>query len=260
MNTSFPDAPADLIDLVRRQISPKIIEEIASEPQFDFDANKRALQIILKPGSLAGPIDYPLGVALSLTKWREPEIADQYKNGSLSIRENHLARLFACVCLLADFPLRKSEWAEPVDLLPRLIESTMAVELGWLAELDDLIVWVQAACDRAENSPFSNEFAAATHCRMARILIAVARGDPIPSPGSIASAVEEVCARKRASCCEIEAEGHWATESKYDTLSEHIWKHLSATILTKSPAGWSDADTAAVRKLECCIRLDTEVS
>jgi hypothetical protein len=254
----LPHAPTGLIDRIRRQNSPKIIEAIASAPQLGFDANERALQMILRPGPLVDPIEYPLGVAFSLVKWNEPEFSEKYKTGTLSLREDHLARLFACACLIADFPLRTSDWAEPVDLLPRLVESTIAVEQGWLAELDQLIAWVQFACDRIADSPFSGEFAAANHCRMTRILIAVARGDPVLPPGSIASAVEEVCLRKRASCSETEAEGHWTTESEYDNLSEHIWKHLGATILTNPPVGWCDADIAAIQKLESCIRLDRE--
>lgn len=253
-NNDFADAPTGLLDGVRRRISPRIVRAIASS-DVCVDANKVAIQIILRPGPFPSPIGLAPGEAFSITRWWEPETHGEHEIGVLSLREGHLARLFACTCLLMDFPLRTSEWAKPVDLLPRLIESTMAVEHEWLAELDELIAWVQSACDRFGNGPYSNEFDASTHCLLARILIAVARGDPA-SPGSFCGAVEELCRRKRASRNESEQIASWMTEY---SLSEHIWKRLGVTILTKPPTGWNDIDVTAVRKLEACIRLDMEV-
>lgn len=247
--------PTGLLDLLKPRMSPKLVRYIAESDDglHNYPKQRDAIISILRSDRISLPLEWEPREALSLVKWSEPN-QEPMGSDKLAFRELHTARLFCCACLLAAYPQDMCHESEPSDLLPRLIESVIAVEGSWLVELHAFVAWAKGHCDRAD--PLWHEHETdATLCRMALVIIAAAGSRP--DQAEFVSAVDEIFARKRESFSRGDERWTWLLEGSYFDQSAHIWKSLADRYLLKPPADWSEsARSAAVRLGESIIRDD----
>jgi hypothetical protein len=244
--------PTGLIDLLKPRISPKLVRYIAEADagEFNYRAQRDAINKILKSERIPLPLEWEPCESFSLIKWSEPDRNTDFIE--LSVREQHLARLFCCACLLAAYPQMRCHESEPSDNLPRLIESMIAVEPGWLRETREFVAWLKEHCDRADPR-LEEHFTDANFCRIGLVIITTAIAGE-PDDAEIVSSVNEIFDRKADSFLRSEQAWTWLFESSYFTQSAHIWSSLAERSLLHPPAGWTQEASDACRRLGEAVR------
>lgn len=240
--------PTGLIDLLKPRVSPKLVRYISESDagELNYPAQRDAINRILTSDRIPLPLRWEPREAFSLVKWIDP-VRPEPDQAGMSVRERHIARAFCCACLLAARFDDQDLDTEPSDLLPRLIESVVAIDRSWLEELRSLVAWAKDSCDHAR--PYPQEYESdATLCRMALVLIATASNAQMES-GVIGRMVDEIFERKRRSFTRCEDQWTWLLEGNNFEQSVHVWKSLAERLLLTPPACWADGDRAAVVRL-----------
>jgi hypothetical protein len=245
--------PTGLFDLLRPQMSPKLIEYIALT---NF-LKPAVIKTLVQSERIPAPLRKQTTEALSLVKWEEPERQQGDNPMGMTLRELHISRLFCCACLLAAYPGQRSTDCEPSNVLPRLIESTVAVEPAWLDRSADLIAWLRDHCDQADPAWEEHDIDA-TLCRTALVIINAA-ADSAVEQVKLVEAVEEIFARKRRSFTRGDEQWTWLLEGGCFNQSVHIWKSLAERYLLNPQRNWSNEVSAACSRLgEAIIRDGTD--
>ncbi|MCC5822107.1 MAG: hypothetical protein LAT64_13280 [Phycisphaerales bacterium] len=235
--------PTGLIDLIKPRMTPKLVRYIADA---DF-LKSRVIEHLVQSPRIISPLDDRVIEALSLVKWDDPEDRSGDNPKKFTTRELHISRLFCCACLLSAYSESKGHESEPSEVLPRLIESTIAVEQAWLGELKDLIVWARDWCDQADPTWHEHE-TDATLCRMALMIIAAASKDRVDQV-DFARAVDEIFERKQRSFARRIDRWTWILEDGFFRQSVHLWKSLADRYLLTPPNDWTEEAKAAARRL-----------
>jgi len=249
--------PTGLFDLLKPRISPKLVRYIAESDagEINYKAQRDAINKIIESDRIPLPLESEPAEAFSMIMWSVPGHNPDAKH--LGLREQHVARMFCCACLLAAYPARQRHESEPSLVLPPLIESTIAAEPGWLGVLRDLIEWARDYCDQADPS-YSEHFTDATHCRMSLVIIDAASNN-LPDPPMFVRSVEEIFDRKRHSFAADSDGWSWLLEGSYFDSGVPIWKSLAKKYLLHPPADWPDHASDASKRLgEAMIRDGTD--
>lgn len=239
--------PTGLINLLKPWISPKLVRYIAEADagEFNYPAQRDAINRILRSDRIPLPLEWEPAEAFCMIKWSLPGQNPDVKH--LGLREQHVARIFCCACLLAAYPARQRHESEPSQVLPPLIESTIVAEPSWLGVLRDLIEWAMDYCDHADPSD-SEHFTDATHCRMSLVIIDVA-SKKLPDPSVFIQSVEAIFERKRRSFAADSDGWSWLVEGGYFGSGVPIWKSLAKKYLLNPPEGWPDRVSGASKRL-----------
>lgn len=234
-------------------MSPKLVRYIAEADagEFNYPAQRDAINKILNSERIPLPLEWEPCESLCLIKWSEPD--RDTDAGQLSVRERHLARLFCCACLLAAYPQDRCHESEPSEALPRMIESTIALELAWLDQARELLAWFRDFCERAD--PLLEEHKTdANLCRIGLVITAAAIAGETDED-EIVRSVNEIFERKVDSFLRSEQMWTWLLEGSEFTQSIPIWKSLAERHLLNPPPGWPDKASDACRRLgEAIVR------
>lgn len=247
--------PTGLIDLLKPRISPKLVRYIAESDagEYNYPAQRDAINKILTSERIPLPLEWEPCESLCLIKWSDPDRdTDAHE---LSVREQHLSRLFCCACLLAAHPQDRCHESEPSDVLPRLIESTIAVEPAWLGQTRELVAWLKQYCEFAD--PLLEEHETdSTLCRIGLVIISTAIAG-YPDEAEIVRAIDEIFERKVDSFLRSKEKWTWLLEGGDFALSIHTWKSLAERHLMHPPSDWPDKALDACRRLGKAIIRDS---
>lgn len=109
MKTPLPDEllglfapdPEALLNRLRPLISDRMLEVIAgADYGNETEVHLRELKPIRDNGTFPAPVQWHPKEVLDLTRWLTPENEEPRWKTGLSLRENHLIRLFSCAALL----------------------------------------------------------------------------------------------------------------------------------------------------------------
>lgn len=233
-------------------MSPKLVRYIATADagELNYPAQRDAINAILQSERIPLPLEWEPCESFSLIRWSEPDRESDVVG--LTIREQHLARLFCCACLLAAYPQMRCHESEPSEILPRLIESVIAIEPGWLDETRAFVAWLKEYCEGADPQ-MDEHFTDANLCRIGLVIIATATTGKA-GDAEIVVSVNEIFERKVDSFLRSENGWTWLFEGSYFTQSAHIWSSLAERYLLHPPAGWTKEASDACRRLGEAVR------
>jgi len=216
-----PD-PAAIFNRLRPLISDRLLAVIAAADYGnEAEEHLKELKPIRDNGALPAPVGWQPKEVLDLTRWLMPENEDPRWKTGLSIRENHLIRLFSCATLLRLAAEPKNEGyfdAENQTIAP-LVHSAIVLGEDLQKDALALLAWLLLR-DRElyEDAPFFG---------LGCLVLAAYTGAPASTVSGLAAWVVAKEARLRAAKGGRKF-GPWLLGLSFHTARNLLWLELLA--------------------------------
>ena len=216
-----PD-PAAIFNRLRPLISDRILEVIAgADYGNEAEEHLKELKPIRDNGAVPAPIKWQPKEVLELTRWLTPENEDPRWKTGLSLRENHLIRLFSCAALLriAAEPENNGYFDGENQTIAALVHSAIILGEDFQKDALSLLSWLLLR-DRElyEDAPFFG---------LGCLLLAAHTGAPASTVSGLAAWVVEQEARIRSSKAGRKF-GPWLLGISFHTARNQLWLELLA--------------------------------
>lgn len=243
-----PD-PAAIFNRLRPLISDRMLEVIAgADYGNEAEEHLKKLKPIRNNGAVPAPVQWHPKEVLELTRWLMPENEDPRWKTGLSIRENHLIRLFSCATLLrlAAEPENHGYFDGESPTIAPLVHSAIVLGEDLQKDALALLAWLLKR-DRElyEDAPFFG---------LGCLLLAAHTGAPASTVGGLAAWVVEQEARLRSAKAGRKF-GPWLLGLSFHSARNQLWLELLATrngklqpgvepvledLLNRAAAPWED--------------------
>lgn len=222
------------------------------------EAQTAAIREVLLSDRIRSPLKFEPVESFCLAALIDPaEHGDESGEGPTT-HDMHLARLFGSACMLATYPNKCGMLLGSEHTIPILVESTMALQQGWLSDLAELVRWFRDICDIATDDPQSAWFSNGTLSRIGFVMITAVQPATAPEAGSVAEAVDEILRRRRM----VGSRQRWVrfiVDLDVFGRVEVPWIQLAQRTITNPPAAWAKEDRDAAAHLAHRI-IDRELT
>lgn len=243
-----PD-PAAIFNRLRPLISDRMLEVIAgADYGNEAEEHLKELKPIRDSGAVPAPVKWQPKEVLELTRWLTPENEDPRWKTGLSLRENHLIRLFSCAALLrtAAEPENHGYFEGENQTIAALVHSAMFLGEELQRDALSLLAWLLLR-DRElyEDAPFFG---------LGCLLLAAHTGAPASTISGLTAWVVEQETRLRSEKAGRKF-GPWLLGLSFHSARNQLWLELLATrsgklqpgvepmledLLNRAAAPWED--------------------